>query len=464
MDRRRFLLSSTTAALAACSAPPRTFGPLTGAQAPAASTMLTGKPLLRLEVSEFSQDAQLVAAFRTGIAAMRKIANPENNRSYDYWHNSHWMASGRPPRAMETVWDQCRHGVSYFFAWHRGFLIYFERRIREASGNPNFTLPYWDYYRNPKIPTIFAEPLLEDGSPNPLYWPDRTGKVITGLSYAPFAPSVTTFPFGPGDTFEDLVERNPHGHVHDQVGGSMGSVPTAPADPIFWVHHSNIDRYWSAWLAAGGGRRMPDPERLWWQQQFFYDVGRNWRATVRQMNATRNFGYGYSDLSLPVAPSDAVLPVRPAVVAVGAANAGGPIALHLEPVTIEVPIAAELLRSPALALTLDGVTLSGAGLAGGYDFAVYANLPTRAAELARERAFSLGSFGPFELTMPQKAGMAMPSGRALRFGLAEALRRQAELGLAPGPVLRISFVPFGQPSGVGRNTELVRIARIGIAG
>ena len=55
--------------------------------------------------------------------------------------------------------------------------------------------------------------------------------------------------------FEQVIEGNPHGHVHDMVGGDMGEVPTAAADPIFWVHHCHIDRLWAAWINAGAGRR-----------------------------------------------------------------------------------------------------------------------------------------------------------------------------------------------------------------
>jgi tyrosinase len=36
----------------------------------------------------------------------------------------------------------------------------------------------------------------------------------------------------------------------------MGSVPTAPADPIFWMHHANLDRLWWQWQnrAQGAGK------------------------------------------------------------------------------------------------------------------------------------------------------------------------------------------------------------------
>lgn len=41
-----------------------------------------------------------------------------------------------------------------------------------------------------------------------------------------------------------------HGWVHVRVGGQrghMGSVPLAAFDPIFWAHHTMIDRIWRLW-------------------------------------------------------------------------------------------------------------------------------------------------------------------------------------------------------------------------
>ena len=33
-----------------------------------------------------------------------------------------------------------------------------------------------------------------------------------------------------------------HNSGHVWVGGSMGGVLTAPTDPVFWMHHAEIDR------------------------------------------------------------------------------------------------------------------------------------------------------------------------------------------------------------------------------
>jgi tyrosinase len=448
MNRNRFILSSaSTAALAACSPSGAVLDPRS-----LASSLQSGmaKParFTRLEIREFSKNPALVAAFRAGIKAMRTIEDARNVASYTYWHYSHWMPESDPPPIMRPVWDQCKHAASYFISWHRGFLYYFEKILREASGDPNFALPYWDYYANPNLPEIFVEPTLHDGSPNPLYWQNRERSRIEGLSYAAFADDVTVFPWGPGETFEDRVERNPHNRVHDQIGGTMGSVPTAPADPVFWVHHCNVDRYWSAWLAAG--RNMPSQhDVLFWKERFVYDLEGSWSLTVREMNKTEDLGYRYDNVKFPVAPRNAFLPSRPAVVATGSNNVAREISLGLRPVTIDITLDDRLAAAEFVEVRLDGVQATALGSRGGYDYSVYANLPTAPTPIAKEAAYEIGEFGSFVLSMPTMSMASPQSGKTLRF---RATR--------PGKVLRLSFVAYGSPRGVPQTVELARIASI----
>ena len=53
------------------------------------------------------------------------------------------------------------------------------------------------------------------------------------------------------------LDNGLHGAVHVLVGGpeNMGEIPYAGNDPIFWMHHCNIDRLWASWNA--GGRSSP---------------------------------------------------------------------------------------------------------------------------------------------------------------------------------------------------------------
>lgn len=37
------------------------------------------------------------------------------------------------------------HGVAEFLPWHRWFIYRFEDALREVSGNPCMTIPYWDW-------------------------------------------------------------------------------------------------------------------------------------------------------------------------------------------------------------------------------------------------------------------------------------------------------------------------------
>jgi hypothetical protein len=46
--------------------------------------------------------------------------------------------------------------------------------------------------------------------------------------------------------FRPEYEQGPHMMFHAIVGGHMETDWSA-ADPIFWVHHSNIDRHWTMW-------------------------------------------------------------------------------------------------------------------------------------------------------------------------------------------------------------------------
>ncbi|MFD2884266.1 tyrosinase family protein [Pseudomonas lini] len=43
-------------------------------------------------------------------------------------------------------------------------------------------------------------------------------------------------------------EERIHNNVHVWVGGDMG-LSSSPNDPVFFLHHCNVDRLWAAWQA-----------------------------------------------------------------------------------------------------------------------------------------------------------------------------------------------------------------------
>ena len=70
------------------------------------------------------------------------------------------------------------------------------------------------------------------------------------LARPSFGGPVTGFHHPPAGA--GIVEARPHGTVHVDVGGVnppglMSAFDTAPLDPIFWLHHCNIDRLWEVW-------------------------------------------------------------------------------------------------------------------------------------------------------------------------------------------------------------------------
>jgi tyrosinase len=76
----------------------------------------------------------------------------------------------------------------------------------------------------------------------------------------------------------------------------MGSVPTAAQDPIFYVHHSNVDRQWNLWLAQGGGRSDPVLDSAWTGRAFvFFDEnGAPLKMTACQiLRAAQQLNYAY---------------------------------------------------------------------------------------------------------------------------------------------------------------------------
>ena len=73
----------------------------------------------------------------------------------------------------------------------------------------------------------------------------------------------------------DTLESAPHNNVHNAVGGGPGfmSELLAPVDPIFWLHHANIDRLWDIWAARerrAGRTAMPEDVATWSNEPFLF--------------------------------------------------------------------------------------------------------------------------------------------------------------------------------------------------
>lgn len=79
----------------------------------------------------------------------------------------------------------------------------------------------------------------------------------TGYMPGPPSTSIRTWDAAPwnesspsGSSFRRALEIA-HNAVHNNIGGDMLAA-TSPNDPIFWLHHCNVDRLWAAWQQRQG--------------------------------------------------------------------------------------------------------------------------------------------------------------------------------------------------------------------
>lgn len=237
----------------------------------------------------------ILLAYAYAVRKMRERPD-DDPTSWAYQANIHGTARETPPGAK---WNQCQHGSWHFLPWHRMYIYYFERLIRalmpEVGGPEDWALPYWNYGRGDAtvraLPPAFREVSLPDGSPNPLLVANRGDRINDGLQLTPktvdaeaalafinFAPNPppgfggVRLPPTQFQRYPGKLESYPHNVIHDGVGGLMGHPRTAAQDPIFWLHHSNIDRLWVHWIRSGGGRANPSEKEDWLDISFdFYD-------------------------------------------------------------------------------------------------------------------------------------------------------------------------------------------------
>lgn len=262
---------------------------LSGVSTFAASTIGATFPVIgqsvriRRDINSLDVDDPIVENYRL---AVRQLHERDSSLEHS------WIGQAR------IHFEHC-HGIGdSFLAWHRAYIHAFEDIVREASGDDSWALPYWDWTENRQMPVHFF------GSGNELdtqTWndPDPTGQ-----------SSVRRL--GPNDTlslnavdisrimnqrnfavFENRLDRGPHGAVHVAIGGHMRAF-YSPLDPIFWLHHCNVDRLWEKWLESQGHE---NPSTAAWLDREFRDTFADPQGqligSVRTGDVLDTIGLGY---------------------------------------------------------------------------------------------------------------------------------------------------------------------------
>lgn len=257
-----------------------------------------GSDIIRVRKNVYTLTTAELNALKVGIYKMK--ARPYTDpTSWAYQAAIH----GTTMNDNLPSWNTCHNNgeSDFFFSWHRMYLYFFERILRANSGREYLTLPYWDTQANPVIPASYRE-----NSPvNPLYDATRNSTMNNGGSLPSTISTAynNSFTIIPYYSFQNDLNGGPHGAVHNTISGNMAFVTTAAQDPVFWLHHSNVDRLWEKWLGMCNGRANPT-DATWLNKSFtFFDengtaVTLSGRQIVEAANQLR---YRYQDL--PMAPT-----------------------------------------------------------------------------------------------------------------------------------------------------------------
>ena len=200
----------------------------------------------------------------------------------------------------------CTHGSAIFTTWHRPYLLLQEQllceKARDIAGAANGTygaqrwqdaaervrLPYWDWsasesesripdvmkqtsitVNGPEGPETFENPLFNYDFLNPQPPESRLGEeTIRGGSDDQLAAdfenrrlaTLNLFTVDQYNQFSRDLEQI-HNAVHGGVGGDMRAVARSSFDPIFYMHHTNVDRLMAMYQATHPGEVLTPAPR-----------------------------------------------------------------------------------------------------------------------------------------------------------------------------------------------------------
>ena len=195
--------------------------------------------------------------------------------------------------AIHIQQDHNIHGVAAFLPWHRRFLQ--AREIALQSCGYAGPTPYWDWTAAADTSEPRKDPILSPldgfggiGRPNteggsvtvvegpfanltlhlvqgendsPFFQPNQLRRsledrpdIVKGFTTASVqhAQSYSSF-----NDYRYYLEGIPHGAVHTFVGGSM-MPSSSPQEPLFFLHHAQIDRLWALWQEQDRANRITD--------------------------------------------------------------------------------------------------------------------------------------------------------------------------------------------------------------
>ncbi len=176
-------------------------------------------------------------------------------------------------------------GTQRFLPWHRDYLMKFEKMLKAID--PLCFIPYFDWTSNPAVPSWI-------GNFKPTVFVPGQGAVIVKRNAS--IPAVKNIATIIGQTsytqFTDQLENGPHGQVHMELGminghrEAMARIEVSPSDPIFWMHHSMLDKVWADWQVAHPGKNPTLSGKTATMDP--------WSETAVQLRSITTLGYSYA--------------------------------------------------------------------------------------------------------------------------------------------------------------------------
>ncbi|KAF3481610.1 tyrosinase [Arthroderma uncinatum] len=302
-----------------------------------------------------------------------QYSDQKDIRSHFSIASVHGLPYGPWDGGMQSSRQQgyCLHDSTLFPLWHRPYLAIHERiaatypanvRAKYVAAAKTLRIPYWDWASNPDIPRSMSSAKININTPtgmqsvdSPLYqykfdpsvqkgfpagdsftslshstrYPDSRGESQNNRAIramrsngASLRSSVYQLLSGEKDysTFSTQALPNKegynnvetvHGYVHSLVGGEghMTYIPWSAYDPIFWLHHANVDRLIALWQAINpdsyvkpvpnrGGGYVTQPGTIEDGNSPLYPFHANDNTyyTANSARYTRTFGYTYPEI------------------------------------------------------------------------------------------------------------------------------------------------------------------------
>jgi tyrosinase len=447
----------------------------------------------RLDIRTFSKDSIAVEKFRNAVDALQS-RNLDNATAWFNMAGIHEFADDESniPGSIKALFHQCHRRPALFFLWHRAYVFAMERLLQDAIHDPTFRIPYWDWYTDPSIPEMFRNEWLdsEKTKKNPLYVGDRNEGVNAGDPV--WTPIVRTkFLNDNFNAFQAQLNGAEHGAIHVAVGtdSNMGHPSTAARDPIFWLHHTNIDRLLPVWLKMGVNHRANTNYPEWKPTDYRFPIP-GW--TLQQptttiptvadlaLNSNQMLGYTYENTDPPAVPR-ATVPPEPKIVnsasggpltmkegreAVSSRRSveisdGGTVKLGIKsdaaPKFMALAKPEERKAPPAVSVVLADVALAKLP-AGVLSYDVFVNLPKSVKGTENFDEHYLGSISLFELRgqHDKNSGAA----HELRFDAKPALAATVKKANAAPSEISVSIVPVLAPKAKKPEETVLKIGEI----